>query len=485
MSYHLVELVITGFVLSLLFMTVMWILSVRLSDVSIVDRVWGVNFVLLSCAYVISAENFTARSLFVLVLITVWGLRLSWHIHSRNRQHGEDLRYVKMREKNGTKFWISSLWRVFWLQGAIAVIVSLPVAAVAHSEKILFPTIFDYIGFTLWLVGFVFEAGGDYQLKKFKERFENRGKLLSTGFWGLTRHPNYFGDAFVWWGIFSIACALNGSLWTVIGPLIMTLLLRAVSGVTLLESELAKNKPGYSQYMATVPAFLPRFGFGNLFRFFILASLKILAQIFYRFDVAHVGPMPKPVWNKARVAVLLNHTSLMEPLFAGVVPFRYLWRLATKGIFPIADVTYNRPIVGRLFRFFAPKVVMLSRRRDKTWDHFLSIVDERDTMVFLPEGRMKRPNGLDKDGRPMTVRGGLVDIMLAMQQGTLIFCYSQGLHHIFAPGDRYPKILRSAGIKFESIDIADYMKQFAAAQDLRLAVMSDLEERRDRFCATD
>jgi hypothetical protein len=207
-----------------------------------------------------------------------------------------------------------------------------------------------------------------------------------------------------------------------------------------------------------------------------------VSQLFYRFDVEHVGNMPKYVWRDVRVAVLLNHTSLMEPLFSGVLPFQYLWRLATRGIFPIADVTYNRPIVGRLFRFFAPKVIMLSRRRDKTWDHFLSIVDEKDTMVFLPEGRMKRPNGLDKDGRPMTVRGGLIDVMLAMKKGTLIFCYSEGLHHIFAPGDRYPKILRSAGIKFESIDIADYLQQFADAPDFRAAVMADLENRRDRYC---
>jgi steroid 5-alpha reductase family enzyme len=478
----LIEALTIGLLVSFLLMTITWGVSTRVNDVSIVDRVWGLNFSFLGLSYLVSAENFSARFLLTIALVTIWGLRLSWHIHTRNRHQGEDYRYKKMRAQRGSDFWFVSLWRVFWLQGLIAVVVSLPLAWIATAAPSTFPSFFDFCGAFLWLVGFAFEAGGDYQLKKFKANPENRGKILDTGFWSMTRHPNYFGDSLIWWGIFIIAFGLEGGWWTIFAPIIMTILLRAVSGVTLLEAELKKTKPGYGNYVARVPAFVPHLGLGNLLRFSILGSLKIFSQIFFRLEAHNVGNMPKTVWSDVRIAVLLNHTSLMEPIFAGVLPFRYLWRLAAHGIFPVADVTFKRPIVGRIFRFFAPKVIMLSRRRDKTWNHFLASIDHQDTMVFLPEGRMKRPNGLDKDGRPMTVRGGVVDIMLAAKSGTLVFCYSEGLHHIFAPGDHFPKLFRRAGIKFEAVDLADYLKQFESEADCRPFVIADLEKRRDRHC---
>lgn len=478
----MIEALTLGLIVSFLLMTVTWVVSIRINDASIVDRVWGLNFTFLGLAYFISAGNFSARAQLTIALITIWGLRLSWHIHTRNRHLGEDYRYKKMRVQRGSDFWLVSLWRVFWLQGLIALIVSFPLAWIAAATPTSFPSLFDFFGALMWLVGFVFEAGGDYQLKKFKANPDNRGKILATGFWGMTRHPNYFGDALIWWGLFIIACGLEGGWLTILAPISMTFLLRAVSGVTLLETELTKSKPGYDKYISSVPAFVPRLGLGNLLRFTILGLLKILSTIFFRLDVNIVGRMPKTVWSDVRIAILLNHTSLMEPIFAGVVPFKYLWRLAAHGIFPVADVTFKRPIVGRIFRFFAPKVIMLSRRRDKTWNHFLASIESKDTMVFLPEGRMKRPNGLDKDGGPMTVRGGVVDIMLAAKSGTLVFCYSEGLHHIFAPGDRFPKLFRRAGIKFESVDLEDYLKQFESEVDCRPSIITDLEKRRDKYC---
>jgi steroid 5-alpha reductase family enzyme len=195
----------------------------------------------------------------MLVLVTVWGLRLSIYLAWRNIGKGEDFRYKEFRRKYGPeRYWWFSFFQTFLLQGALIMIVSLPLLGVNVNTRSNALNVLDYIGILVWLIGFTFEAGGDFQLSRFKQNSKNKGKVLNTGFWKYTRHPNYFGDSAVWWAyaIFSIAA---GSYWQVIGSVIMTLLIIKVSGVALLEKTLNNTKPEYREYIQKTSAFIPWF----------------------------------------------------------------------------------------------------------------------------------------------------------------------------------------------------------------------------------
>lgn len=241
-----------GLILGL--MISLWLVSLGLRNASIVDIFWGTGFVITAWFYQQNSSGFEPRSLLVAVLVTVWGLRLSLHILARNAGKGEDFRYAAWRAQYGRTWWLRSLFQVFLLQGVILWFVSLPLPAAMALEPAGW-TVFDGLGVLLWLTGFAFEAGGDWQLARFKARPESKGKLLTTGFWGLTRHPNYFGDAMVWWGLFCLA--LPGGWWLVLSPLLMNFLLLRVSGVAMLERTM-NQKPGYESYMKNTPAFFPR-----------------------------------------------------------------------------------------------------------------------------------------------------------------------------------------------------------------------------------
>jgi steroid 5-alpha reductase family enzyme len=241
-----------------LFMFGAWILSLRLKDASIVDRLWGLNFILLASIYFSQSQNIHWRHWMVLFLLCVWGGRLSLHIHLRNRHHGEDHRYQAMRKNHGTSFSWYSLFSVFLLQGFLAFLISTPILWIFSGSVTTF-TVFDPIAICLWGVGFYFEAVGDMQLKAFKADPKNIGKILDRGLWALTRHPNYFGDALIWWSFFLLALSLPNGWMTFFGPLIMTIFLRSISGVTLLEKSLIKTKPGYMEYVSKTPAFIPNF----------------------------------------------------------------------------------------------------------------------------------------------------------------------------------------------------------------------------------
>jgi 1-acyl-sn-glycerol-3-phosphate acyltransferase len=224
---------------------------------------------------------------------------------------------------------------------------------------------------------------------------------------------------------------------------------------------------------------------GNLLRFLVLSSLKILARTFYIFEITWVGnPPPKPFKN-ARIAVVLNHTSLFEPIYLAAIPFSALWDIAKRGVLPGADITINRPILGRFFKALAPQVISLTRKRDETWKNFLSSLKPNSLILIAPEGRMKRPTGLDKDGKPMTVRGGIADILLALGDGRMIIAYAGGLHHIQVPGKRSFRIFQRVKIAFESLDIADYRRDLGTFSDRKRfiqATVLDLEARRDKHC---
>lgn len=238
-------------------MTVLWLLSLQVRDSSIVDIFWGTGFVIVFWILTCLAPGPVTPRLHLLgMVVTVWGLRLSLYIYSRNKGKGEDFRYAKWREEAGPSWWWRSFFKVFFLQGFLMWIIAVPLVAAQLGDTTSPFKCLDYTGAALWLVGFIFEAGGDWQLARFKSYPENKGKLLSSGLWSLTRHPNYFGDAAQWWGFYLIA-ASTGAQWTIFSPIIMTFLLMRISGVAMLEKTLKDTKPGYAEYVERTSAFIP------------------------------------------------------------------------------------------------------------------------------------------------------------------------------------------------------------------------------------
>ncbi len=255
MSSHLLAFLAGGGTV-VVAVTLLWLLSVRLRDVSIVDVFWSLGFVTAVWVYRGFGPPATWRHGLVLALVTIWGLRLAAHIYWRQRGHEEDYRYQAMRRKVGEGFWWKSYFRVFLLQAILLWIISAPLHAVQTSAANGWRWS-DYVGLVLWIVGFFFEAVGDYQLARFKSNPENRGQVLRTGLWAHTRHPNYFGDATLWWGFFFFALASPLGLWTLPSVLLMSFLLLKVSGVALLEKTISSRRPGYREYVESTPAFVP------------------------------------------------------------------------------------------------------------------------------------------------------------------------------------------------------------------------------------
>ena len=224
------------------------------------------------------------------------------------------------------------------------------------------------------------------------------------------------------------------------------------------------------------------------FVFFFLSAVRFAARPFYRVETHWLGEPPPDRWHDIRVVCLLHHTSLFEWLLILAVPPSFVRRIAEHGVIPAAEKTLERPIVGRFFRSVAAHVVSITRERDHTWRSVLSRIDPDSMVLILPEGRMMRPNGLDGEGRPMTVRGGIADILEAVPGGRMLVAYSGGLHHVQAPGERLPRIFRRIYLNLELIDIASYRdaREHEAANPagFKRAVVQDLERRRDRFCPT-
>jgi steroid 5-alpha reductase family enzyme len=239
-------------------MTLAWVASVVRRDAGIVDVFWGLGFVVAAWVYALAPEERTRRGDVVVALATLWGLRLSLYILWRNRGKGEDYRYREMRERSRGSFTRRSLFTVFWLQAVLLWAISMPLYQ-AQAPGPAGITLWDGIGVVLFLVGFAFEAGGDWQLARFKADPANAGKVMDRGFWRYTRHPNYFGDAVVWWSFFAFALATPRSLWTIYSPVVMTVLLLRVSGVTLLEKKLRETRPAYRRYAEETSEFLPWF----------------------------------------------------------------------------------------------------------------------------------------------------------------------------------------------------------------------------------
>ena len=253
------SILLTNALVLLVCILFLWLLSVKLKDASIVDIFWGLGFVIVAWVSFALSEGHAPRCWLLCTLVTVWGVRLAWHLWQRNHGKGEDYRYQSMRKRVGPSFWWSSLFIVFGLQGLLIWLISLPLQLAQADARPFELTWLDYLGLLVWLVGFAFEALGDDQLKRFKADASNKGKVMDQGLWRYTRHPNYFGDALLWWGLWLIALNTPYGLMTIFSPFLMTLLLLKISGVSLLEKTLTKSKPGYESYMRHTNAFLPWF----------------------------------------------------------------------------------------------------------------------------------------------------------------------------------------------------------------------------------
>jgi steroid 5-alpha reductase family enzyme len=253
------QIFLYGLAVIMIMMTVLWFISILIKNVSIVDIFWGVGFVLATSLYYLKSDGNDSRKVLVMAMVALWGMRLSAYLAWRNIGKGEDFRYKQFRKKYGEKrYWWFSFFQVFLLQGLLMWIISAPLLAAQYYGKTIAPGLFDYAGMAFWVIGFMFEAGGDFQLSLFKSDPANKGRVLSSGFWKYTRHPNYFGDACVWWGygLFTIAA---GSYLPVLGSILMTLLIIKVSGVALLEKSLKDQKPEYKEYIRKTSPFLPWF----------------------------------------------------------------------------------------------------------------------------------------------------------------------------------------------------------------------------------
>jgi len=221
----------------------------------------------------------------------------------------------------------------------------------------------------------------------------------------------------------------------------------------------------------------------------LLLAVKGVTRLFYRVDVDWVEEPPGDPWAflpELRVIALLNHTSLYEPLLTGGVPNRLLREIARRGVIPVAAKTAERPLVGRFFRLFAPDVIPISRQRDSTWQEVVDRIGPRSLVVIAPEGRMKRSTGLDAEGNPMTVRGGIADVLRGIPGGYLLVGYSGGLHHVQHPGEHLPRLFQRIGLRLEVLDIEAYrlaLQEGAGRHGFKQAVIRDLEARRDRHVA--
>lgn len=237
----------------------LWLISLIRRDASVADPFWGCGFVLVAGTVFAShaAAQSTGRCWLIGSLTLIWGLRLSTHLIRRNLGHGEDRRYRAMRDHHGPQFWWVSLFTVFLLQGVLLWIVSMPIVATMAQASKRPLGVWDGLGSLVWSCGLFFETVGDYQLDRFLKAPENAGRVMDRGLWRYTRHPNYFGDFCIWWGIYLIAVGGEAA-WTIFSPLLMTFLLLKVSGVGLLEQTIVVRRPDYAAYQARTSAFFPR-----------------------------------------------------------------------------------------------------------------------------------------------------------------------------------------------------------------------------------
>lgn len=254
----MIATLLVGLAAAIGLMVIAWaITSLVLENIGLIDPFWGFGFVVVVWSYWLWDAGASPRAILVALCVSLWGLRLAGYLAKRNVGKAEDYRYAAMREKHGAIFRYRSLVTVFLLQAILLWIVSWPLAAAVYSETPDGLGPLDFAALALFLIGFGFEAIGDAQLARFKADPANKGKVYDRGLWRYTRHPNYFGEAVLWWGLFLFALS-TGAAWTIVSPVLITVLLLKVSGVGLLEKRQVETKPQYAEYIRRTSAFLPR-----------------------------------------------------------------------------------------------------------------------------------------------------------------------------------------------------------------------------------
>jgi len=235
----------------------MWLFSLRLRNAAIVDSYWGPGFLVISAISASLTQQLGPRAMVVLGLVALWSLRLGIYLTWRNHGMDEDYRYAQMRAHHGAAFGRVSLVTVFGLQGLLMWVISTPLQAAILIPEPGTLTLLDGLGIALWVIGFLFESVGDWQLARFKADPTNTARVMDRGLWAYTRHPNYFGETMIWWGYGLLALATTAGGWTLFGPVLMTFLLLKVSGVSLLERGMADRRPDYASYVTRTSAFFP------------------------------------------------------------------------------------------------------------------------------------------------------------------------------------------------------------------------------------
>lgn len=237
------------------YMSLWFVFSLIKKRNDVADVAWGLGFVLMAWTSLFLSNDFGLRSVLINILVSVWGLRLAWHIHTRNKGKTEDYRYEAWRKEWGSFFYIRSYFQVYLLQGLLLFLIVSPVLVInkSYNSSVGF---LDLVGVLVWLFGFYFEVVGDAQLARFIKNPENKGKLMQSGLWAYTRHPNYFGEVTLWWGVWLVALSVPNGIYAIIGPLTITFLILKVSGIPLLEKKMEEN-PDFQEYKSRVSMFIP------------------------------------------------------------------------------------------------------------------------------------------------------------------------------------------------------------------------------------
>ena len=236
-----------------------WVISLFRQNVTIADSLWGLGFVLIAWLTFFRSEGVLVRKILIVTLVTIWGVRLFTHLSRRNRGKGEDPRYAEWRAKYGGSFWWVSLYKVFLVQALFQWLIALGVqyGQVAAAPAGL--TLLDVLGAAIWTTGILIEAAADRQLAAFLAEPANKGKIMDKYLWRYSRHPNYFGESLIWWGLFVIVLATPWGFWTIISPLLITYTLLRLTGVTLMEETIFKDNPDYHEYVRKTSSFIPWF----------------------------------------------------------------------------------------------------------------------------------------------------------------------------------------------------------------------------------
>lgn len=248
------EYLLPAMLMIVVYMSSIFLLALILKDNSIVDIFWGIGFILLTIFSLWKSDSFDAKKIIVGMMILIWGLRLSIHIFLRNKGRGEDFRYANWR-RTWKNFVLRSFLQVFMLQGFFMLVIVWPVLHINHGSSVELGMI-DIFGILIFLTGFIFEVVGDFQMKAFKKGPANSGKIITSGLWKYTRHPNYFGEALLWWGIWLMAVPVIDGIYTILSPLVITWLLRYISGVPMLEKKY-EGRADWEEYKARTPVFVP------------------------------------------------------------------------------------------------------------------------------------------------------------------------------------------------------------------------------------